>query len=105
MKKQKIQKIITQYINKLKKHAVSVKQVFVFGSSAQGKTHSGSDIYTCINSPIFGKDRQKERVFLMNLRQDISDLIKPHPYSEEDFQNPYDSLSYQIKKTGFKIKG
>jgi len=75
----------------------------VFGSIIKGKTHKDSDIDTCIISPVFGKDRQRERVLLMNLREGISDLIEPHPYSEKDFQNSYDSLSSQIKQTGLKI--
>lgn len=103
MSNQQIKKIVLPYIDKIIKHGIPVKQVFVFGSVIKGKTHSGSDIDTCIISPIFGKDRQKERVLLMNLREGVNNLIEPHPYSEKDFQNPYDSLSWQIKQTGLKI--
>ncbi|HLC94524.1 MAG TPA: nucleotidyltransferase domain-containing protein [Patescibacteria group bacterium] len=103
MNKQNIQHIVMQYISNLKHHGIPVKHVFIFGSSVRGKTHAGSDIDTCIISPIFGKDRQKERIRLMNLRHDVNDRIEPHPYSEADFQNPYDSFSVHIKKTGIKI--
>ena len=77
--------------------------MFVFGSVIKGTTHRGSDIDTCVVSPVFGKDRQKERILLMNLREGISDLIEPHPYSEKDLQNPYDPLSCQIRQTGIKM--
>jgi predicted nucleotidyltransferase len=103
MTRQQIKKIIVRYADKITKYGIPVKHIFVFGSTIEGNTHHGSDIDTCIVSPILGKDRQKERVLLMNLREGISDLIEPHPYSEKDFQNPYDSLSSQIQQKGLKI--
>ncbi|HLD27172.1 MAG TPA: nucleotidyltransferase domain-containing protein [Patescibacteria group bacterium] len=103
MTRQQMKKIILRYINKITKYGIPVRHVFVFGSTIEGTMHIDSDIDTCIISPIFGKDRQKERVILMNLREGISDLIEPHPYSEKDFQNPYDSFSSQIQQKGLKI--
>lgn len=103
MKKEQIEKIVLQYIDKIKKNGIPVSHVFIFGSTVKGNAHGGSDIDTCIISPLFGRNRQKERLLLMNLRDGISDLIEPHPYSEKDFRSPYDPLSYQIKQTGIKI--
>ena len=103
MSKQQITKIVLRYVEKVKKNGIPVSHVFIFGSSIKGQMRPGSDIDTCIISPIFGKDRQSERIILMNLREGISDLIEPHPYSEKDFQNPYDPLSYQIRHKGIRI--
>lgn len=103
MNKQQIKKIIFQYINKINKQGIPVTNVFIFGSTISGEAQLDSDIDICIISPAFGKDRQKERVLLLNLREGISDLIEPHPYCEDDFKNPYDALSYEIRKKGLKI--
>lgn len=103
MSRQHIKKIIMRYVSKIIKYGIPVSHVFVFGSTIEGKMRTGSDIDTCIISPILGKDRQKERVILMNLREGVSDLIEPHPYSEKDFKNPYDSFSSQIQLRGLKI--
>lgn len=103
MNNKNIKRIILRYIDKIKEYGIPIEHVFVFGSTVEGKMRLGSDIDTCVISPVFGKDRQKERLLLMNLREGVSDLIEPHPYSEKDFQNPYDSLSTQIKQTGLRI--
>jgi len=40
---------------------------------------------------------------VLNIRGNNDDLIEPHPYSPQDFLNPFDPLSYQIKKQGVQI--
>ena len=103
MNKTQLQKTIRAYIKKIKNEGIPVGQVFIFGSQVKGSAHLGSDIDTCIVSPAFGKDRQRERILLMNLREGVSDLIEPHPYSEIDFQNSFDPLIRQIKETGIRV--
>jgi predicted nucleotidyltransferase len=103
MSDEQIKRVVLTYINKIKKQGIPITHVFIFGSRIKEKPHYGSDIDTCIISPIFGKDRQKERILLMNLREGDSDLIEPHPYSEKDFQNPFNPICNEIKKTGLKI--
>lgn len=103
MKREEITNIIQNYVQKIRKKGIPVIQVYVFGSTVKGATRPGSDIDTCIISPVFGRNRQKERLLLMNLREGVSDLIEPHPYSEEDFQNPFDPLSSQIREEGVRI--
>lgn len=92
--------IAKKYLQTVKNMGVPVAQAYLFGSQVKGNSHFGSDIDICIVSPKFGKDRQKERVFLMNLRDDTTIAVEPHPYSPADFQNYFDPLSYEIKKTG-----
>ena len=98
-----IKSIVYQYIKNVKRHGITVEHAYIFGSYAKGKADKNSDIDVCIISKEFGKDRQKERVTLMNIRGNNDDLIEPHPYSPQDFLNPFDPLSYQIKKQGFQI--
>ena len=88
----------------IKKNGIPVQDVYIFGSMAKGNMHEGSDIDICIVSPSFGKNRFDERLKLMNLRDGISDLIEPHPYSPTDFNNPYDPLSVEIVRNGIHIQ-
>lgn len=96
-------KIVTSYINSIKEYGIPIQSAYIFGSYTKGLADKHSDIDVCIVSNRFGKDRQKERVMLMNIRNDDSDLIEPHPFSPEDFRNKFDPLSYQIKKSGLQI--
>lgn len=95
--------IINQYIAAVKKSGIPVQSVYLFGSAVKGTMHPGSDIDLCIISPSFGYDRQQERVKLMNIREKVSDIIEPHPYSPSDFNNLFDPLSSEIKKTGIRL--
>jgi len=99
----RINSAVRKYLQKVKKSGISVTKAYIFGSQIKGKTRYGSDIDLCIISPLFGKDRQQERIMLMNLRDETSDIIEPHPYSPLDFQKTFDSLSYEIKKTGIIV--
>lgn len=103
MSKSSLIKIAKKFTERVKSSGIPVEQAYLFGSTVSGKTHAGSDIDICIISPIFGKDRQKERLRLMKLQDKINDLIEPHPLSSEDFDDPYNSLSYQIKHNGIKL--
>ena len=98
-----IKSIVNQYIISVKKQGIPVQGVYIFGSYAKGIANKYSDIDVCIISKKFGHDRQKERVLLMNIRSDHSDLIEPHPFSPSDFSNPFDPLAFQIKKQGILI--
>lgn len=99
----KVTFIVQKYLQKVEKAGIPVIKVYIFGSQVKGKARQGSDIDLCIISPRFGKDRQKERVMLMNLSDETTDIIEPHPYSPSDFNNYFDSLSSEIRKTGLTI--
>lgn len=103
MKKQEIVQLIKDYIGKIEISGIPVEEAYVFGSSLKGGSRKGSDIDTCIVSSFFGKDRQKERVLLMNLREGISDLIEPHPLSPKDFESKYYPFVAEVKRTGLNI--
>lgn len=98
-----IKSIVNQYIINVKKKGIPVSGVYIFGSYAKGTADIHSDIDVCIISKKFGIDRQKERLLLMNIRSNDDDLIEPHPFSPEDFSNPFDPLAYQIKKHGLIV--
>lgn len=99
----KTKSIVNKYIFNVKKHGIPVSGVYIFGSQTKKTANRHSDIDVCIISKKFGLDRQKERVLLMNIRTNLDDMIEPHPFSPEDFSNPFDSLAAEIKKQGLQI--
>jgi len=103
MNKDQIIKIVKLYLKKVKEAGIPIVDAYIFGSQVKGKTHKGSDIDTGIVSSAFGKDRQQERVRLMNLRDDSTLLIEPHPLSLDDLKSPFNPLISEIKKWGVKI--
>ena len=98
-----VKKVANKYIAEVVKSGIPVNSAYLFGSYAKGNSNKYSDIDICVVSSIFGKDRLKERVMLMNLQEDINDDIEPHPFSPEDFSNPFDPLASQIKKYGLLV--
>ncbi|MEK7595773.1 MAG: nucleotidyltransferase domain-containing protein [Patescibacteria group bacterium] len=78
-------------------------QLILFGSRIKGSETKYSDLDLCVVSPVFGTNRQAERVLLMRLKKGVSDLIEPHPYSPKDLGNKYDPLASQILKTGIRV--
>lgn len=92
-----------KYYNRIFKSNIPIDSMYIFGSAAKDTMRSASDVDVCVVSTAFGKDSTKERVFLMKLREGISEIIEPHPYSPEGFQSPHDTLAREIKKTGIKI--
>lgn len=103
MSKNKIIKIAKLYLKKVKEAGIPIVDAYIFGSQVKGKTHKGSDIDTGIVSSVFGKDRQQERVRLMNLRDELTLVIEPHPLSPSDLKSPFNPLINEIKKWGVRI--
>lgn len=99
----KVTIIAKKYIQKIESIGIPVTHVYIFGSQVKGRARYGSDIDLCIISPAFGQDRQKERIMLMNLRDDTTEAIEPHPYSPVDFQDKQDALALEIQKTGVVV--
>lgn len=95
--------IAKRYSKVLEKNGIKVTSILFFGSRIKGNPHTESDLDTCVISPSFGHDRHGERVLLMNLREGISDLIEPHPFSPSEFDDIWNPLAQRIKKTGIKV--
>lgn len=101
-----VKKYITlakNFVGLVEGSGIPIKEAYIFGSRANGEEHIGSDLDTCIVSPKFGRDRIEERVKLMLLGNDVSDLIEPHPFSPRDFADENNLLATEIKKTGIRI--
>ena len=100
-----LRSILARYRHEIESTGIPVTTMYVFGSTVTGNTHPGSDIDICVISPSFGKNRMDERILLMGLRSQASDLIEPHPYSPEDFSNRFDPLASEIKRHGLMYDG
>lgn len=96
-------RIIRLYLNKVTGSGIPVEQAYLFGSRAKGTAHEWSDLDLCVISTAFGHDRFEERLKLMNLREDTSEVIEPHPFSTKDFQDRFDPLATQIRLTGIRV--
>lgn len=95
--------IVKNYVHELISSGFPVDAAFVFGSTVKGTAHKWSDIDTCIVSNAFGEDRLSNRVFLMRKARRVSELIEPHPFLPSDFNDKFNPLANEIKRTGVRV--
>jgi predicted nucleotidyltransferase len=82
---------------------VPVVQVLLFGSLAQGTSHTGSDIDIAVVHRPFGKDRLEEHSRISNAREDFDvpmDIISFHP---DDLENIFSTIAQEVKKHGIPV--
>lgn len=97
-------KIVQRYASALKKARYPFSAVYLFGSYAKGNAREWSDIDVAIVSDALGKNRNKKRFLLWDLRMDIDTRIEPHGFTRQEFKNSADPFAYEIKKTGIRIE-
>ena len=95
--------IINKYILLLQERGVEVSEVILFGSYAKGMAKQDSDIDLAIVSSQFGKDNWKEMIFLRKLALEIDSHIEPLPFSPQDMEDRYSTLSEEIRKYGVSL--
>jgi len=92
--------LINKYITLLKKNGIKVSQVILFGSHTKGNAKPDSDIDIAVVSSQFGRDNLKEMMLLRKLALEIDSHIEPLPFSPQDLEDRYSTLSQEIKKYG-----
>lgn len=92
--------LINKYITLLKKNGIKVSQVILFGSHTKGNATPDSDIDIAVISSQFGRDNLKEMMLLRKLALEIDSHIEPLPFSPQDLEDRYSTLSQEIKKYG-----
>lgn len=92
------------FMKRIKDAGISYKKIILFGSYAKGDAKIWSDIDLCIVSDDFGKNRCKERLKLMHIKNDATLDIEPHPYNTKDLANKWDPLAEEIRKYGIPIQ-
>jgi len=95
--------LISEYISLLKRKGIKVSQVILFGSHAKGNAKPDSDIDIAVISSQFGRNSLKEMMLLRKLALQIDSHIEPLPFSPQDMEDPYSTLSQEIKKYGVLI--
>jgi predicted nucleotidyltransferase len=103
MSKIEVNKIIKNYIKKLKDKKYSFSAIYLFGSYAKGNAHKWSDIDIAVISNKLEKNYEKNRSILSRLRLDVDNRLETHGFTEKDFRNLADPLVYEIRKTGIRI--
>jgi|YNPNPStandDraft_1061719.scaffolds.fasta_scaffold79117_2 predicted nucleotidyltransferase len=103
MNKNQALNLAKSYLEKLKKTRIPIQQSFIFGSFVKKRFTKNSDIDLAIVSPAFGKDKQKERILLMNLRDEKTLIIEPHPISLKEWQLKLNPIINEIKKNAIMV--
>lgn len=92
--------LINKYISLLKQKGIKVSQVILFGSHAKGNAKPDSDIDVAVISVQFGRNNLKEMMLLRKLALEIDSHIEPLPFTPQDLEDRYSTLSQEIKKYG-----
>lgn len=98
-----IKKIITEYLALLKKHDVTFKKVYLFGSQISGNVTDDSDIDLAIVSDDFSGDTIEDSLYLTKLRRQVDSRIEPHPFLTSEFSED-DPFVQEIIKHGELIE-
>lgn len=101
--KDRIKRIVKNYLGVIAKHNIRIERVFLFGSYAHGTAREDSDIDVAIISEDFSGDRFADRRLVIPLRRKIDRRLEPIPYRPENFKEN-DPLVLEILKYGLEIK-
>lgn len=99
----KILRSAQKYKQVLERSGLNIQALYVFGSHAKGTAHKWSDTDIGVVSSDFTQNRFDEGVKLAVLGRKVNDLIEPHPFTPEDFEDKYYALAEEVKRTGVKI--
>mgnify|MGYP001559979466 CR=1 FL=1 len=97
-----IARLVNAYLRVLT-NVMPVDRMIVFGSYAKDKNRPWSDIDVAVVSRQLGHDPHAERVMLSTFVDSIDSRIEPHPFSPEDFVDPWDPLAAEIRRYGIDV--
>ena len=101
MDKDKVKKIVNEYLDNLKENNICFEKAYLFGSYAKNAANENSDIDIAL---VFNSVNEKYKLLfkLMKLRRSIDLRIEPHPIELKDFNfnNPFTN---EILKYGIEI--
>ncbi|MBU1129694.1 nucleotidyltransferase domain-containing protein [Patescibacteria group bacterium] len=103
MVKKKYVDIAKKYARLIEDEGISIDGLYLFGSRIRGGGHKWSDLDISVVSSDFGKDRIAEMAKLFYLASKVSGLIEPHSFSIKEFDDKYDTLAQEVKRTGIRI--
>lgn len=103
MSKAEAKKIVRKYAQKLKAEKYPFSAIYLFGSFAKGAPRKWSDIDVAVVSKELNKKSAGAELRLWKFREDIDDRIEPHGFSPEDFNDYWNPMAHEIKKTGIRV--
>ena len=80
-----------------------IRNVFLFGSVAQGKTHRGSDIDVAVVCDPFLSTRHDENVQFLLTSHEIDVRFETVCLHAEDFEDRYFTLAREIERYGVSV--
>lgn len=95
--------IARDFAGEMENGGYKVNELHIFGSRLTGKNTKWSDLDLCVVSSSLKRDRFAEAVKLTLMGHKVSDLIEPHPMSPADFNDRYNLLAREVKKTGVRV--
>lgn len=95
--------IAKKYARIVRDDGINLKALYVFGSRMKGRAGKWSDLDVGLVSDDFNKDRIAGMSKLFYLGTKVSDLIEPHLFTTKEFNDTYDALAQEIKRTGIRI--
>ncbi|MDD5750690.1 MAG: nucleotidyltransferase domain-containing protein [Candidatus Pacebacteria bacterium] len=104
MNKREVKDAVVLLQEKLKKEAIPVQKMVLFGSYASNKPHIDSDIDVAIVLPAdISPSLRKKAGEIFWWAKQINVKLEPHVLSDNDLRNRFFSLSAEIKKHGITI--
>jgi len=103
MPRSEVDKIIQEYIKKLREAGFPISAVYLFRSYAKNMANKWSDIDIAIVSDKFKDGSENDENLLWLLRGKGSYAIEPYAFSVGDFENNADPMVYEIKQTGVRV--
>lgn len=96
-------RLASKYAKNVAESGIKIKALYLFGSRVKGTSWRDSDLDVCVVSDDFGDDMVENRVRLMRLVDYKGILIEPHPMKVEDFEDKYNPLAVEVKRTGIRV--
>jgi len=96
-------KIAKDFADIVENNGYRISELHIFGSRLTGINTKWSDLDLCLVTTDLKRDRLAEAVKFTLLGRKVSDLIEPHLMSPADFDNRYNLLAKEVKKTGVRV--
>ena len=99
---EQVKNTINTYAALIRNEGLPLEKIILFGSFSKGNQKEDSDIDIAVILKKFTEDKFTTRVKLLKLSRNFEDVIEPHPFILQDF-NDSDPFALEIIKTGIEI--
>ena len=97
-----INREIQEYVQALKRHNISVKAVYLFGSYLTGRADEWSDIDIAVLTDEFIGDSIDFKFLLMKIARSVDADLEPHPYLTPEF-NASHPFAAEVLRSGERV--